>query len=157
MRRKDREITEKARIDEIIQNCHCCRIGFNDDGKIYIVPLSFGIAEKAGKRIFYFHSAKEGRKLELIRRSPYVGFEMDTGYELIRSASACSFSAKYQSVIGNGEIFIVDNETEKRMALQKIVNHSAGQEEPWEFDRAMTDAVCVLKLVVDTLSCKEHK
>ena len=42
MRRKDREITDEAKIDEIILNCNCCRLGFNDGGKVYIVPLSFG-------------------------------------------------------------------------------------------------------------------
>ena len=39
MRRKDREITDEAKIDEIISRCNCCRIGFNDSGEVYIVPL----------------------------------------------------------------------------------------------------------------------
>ena len=42
MRRKDREVTDEARIDEIISRCNCCRIGFNDSGEVYIVPLNFG-------------------------------------------------------------------------------------------------------------------
>ena len=37
MRRKDRKVVE-SRFKEIILACHCCRLGFNDDGKIYIVP-----------------------------------------------------------------------------------------------------------------------
>ena len=42
MRRKDREVTDRGMIHEIIDRCMCCRIGFNDEGQVYIVPLSFG-------------------------------------------------------------------------------------------------------------------
>lgn len=31
MRRKEREIIYNKRIDEIICNCNCCRIGFYDE------------------------------------------------------------------------------------------------------------------------------
>ncbi len=60
MRRKDREIIENSKIKEIISNCDCCRLGLNDNGKIYIVPLNFGFIEENGKYTFYFHGAKEG-------------------------------------------------------------------------------------------------
>ena len=46
MRRKDREITDEAKIDEIISRCNCCRIGFNDSGEVYIVPLNFGYVSR---------------------------------------------------------------------------------------------------------------
>ena len=47
MRRKDREVTDPERIDAIIA-LHCCRLGFYDNGEIYIVPLDFGYDEKRG-------------------------------------------------------------------------------------------------------------
>ena len=77
MRRTDREITDAEKITQIIQTCHCCRLGFCDNGAVYIVPLNFGYAEENGKRVFYFHSAKSGRKLDLIAGTPSVGFELD--------------------------------------------------------------------------------
>lgn len=82
MRRKDREVTDEARIDEIISRCNCCRIGFNDSGEVYIVPLNFGYVKQDGRRTFYFHSAKDGRKIDLVKDGYEVGFEMDCGYEL---------------------------------------------------------------------------
>ena len=39
MRRNDREVTDIAKISDIISKCHCCRLGFYDAGKVYIVPL----------------------------------------------------------------------------------------------------------------------
>ena len=51
MRRKDREITDPGKIREIIAACDCCRLGFCDGGRAYIVPLDFGFVERypAGK------------------------------------------------------------------------------------------------------------
>ena len=83
MRRKDREVTDPQRIEEIISACHCCRLGFCDGGKPYIVPLNFGFFRREdGGYTFYFHSAREGRKLDLIRQTGWAGFELDTGYQI---------------------------------------------------------------------------
>lgn len=69
MRRKDREITDSLRIADIINRCTCCRIGFYDDGEIYVVPLNFGYEVKDDSYVFYFHGAKEGRKIDLTKRT----------------------------------------------------------------------------------------
>lgn len=42
MRRKDREITDKERIYQIIAGCDCCRAGIFHRKSAYIVPLNFG-------------------------------------------------------------------------------------------------------------------
>ena len=83
MRRKDREITDRKKIDDMIRSCHCCRLGFCDEGTAYIVPLNFGYVSEEEKQVFYFHGAKEGRKLELIRKYHRAGFELDTAYQLL--------------------------------------------------------------------------
>ena len=80
MRRKDREVTDPGRIADVISRCACCRIGFCDGGEVYIVPLNFGYEIKDNACTFYFHGAKEGRKIDLIHKNPKVGFEMDTGH-----------------------------------------------------------------------------
>ena len=104
MRRTDREITDAEKITQIIQTCHCCRLGFCDNGAVYIVPLNFGYAEENGKRVFYFHSAKSGRKLDLIAGAPSVGFELDVNYALVEGEEACRHTARFQSVIGTGRV-----------------------------------------------------
>ena len=155
MRRKDREVTDREKIDEIISNCHCCRLGFYDDGEVYIVPLNFGYAEKDGKRTFYFHGAKEGRKIDLISKTHAAGFELDTNYELHKGDTACRYSARFMSVIGTGRVEFVEERTEKEAALQAIMLHNTGREY-WDFSDAMLDSVCVFKLEVKMISCKEH-
>lgn len=155
MKRKDREITDPERINQILADCHCCRLGFHDNGNVYIVPLSFGLAEENGNRIFYFHSAKEGRKIDLIQSSPSVGFELDTGYQLHEAEIACGYSARFQSVIGTGTVSLVEHKEDKLFALSKIMQHIT-EKTDWQFSEDMLDAVCVFRLSVDTLSAKEH-
>lgn len=155
MRRKDREITDSAKIREIISACSCCRLGFADGDSVYIVPLSFGYSEDDGKRTFYFHGADEGRKIELISKNPCAGFELDTNYKLNESTKACGYSARFQSVVGSGNVSFVENPNEKRKALLSIMYQNTGKEE-WEFSEEMFEAVCIFKLEVTELSCKEH-
>lgn len=155
MRRKDREVTDEKRISEIISNCYCCRLGFQDEGEVYIVPLNFGYVEKNGKRTFYFHGAKKGRKIDLIAKTYTVGFELDTDYKLHEEDTACQYSARFLSVIGTGHIEFIEDRTEKEVALQTIMLHNTGKGQ-WDFSDAMLNAVCVFKLEVKEISCKAH-
>ncbi len=153
MRRKDREVKDIDKINMIIKNAHCCRVGFYDDGDIYIVPLNFGYDEK--NRIFYFHSAKEGRKIALMSKCHEVGFELDINYQLVEGNTACQYSAHFQSIIGNGRISIVENNREKEKGLKCIMEHITHKND-FDFNELMFNSVCVFKLEVNELSCKEH-
>lgn len=159
MRRKDREVTDPVIIADIISRCTCCRIGFNDDGEVYIIPLSFGYTIKDDTYTFYFHGAKAGKKTELIRNAPKVGFEMDTANEVYSSTDselACSYTTSFQSIIGNGVMSMVTGAEEKKLGLSLLMEHNAGKRE-WKFDDKMINGVAVFKLEVTKLSCKVHQ
>ncbi len=156
MRRKDREVTDFMKIENIISRCTCCRIGFYDDGEVYIVPLNFGYEAKGDTYTFYFHGAQEGRKIDLIQNNPVVGFEMDTNYALNEADIACGYSARFQSVIGTGVVSIVSEINEKRRGLSLLMEHNTGKRN-WDFNENMFNAVTVFKLEVTKMSCKEHE
>lgn len=112
MRRAERAVTDREKILQILDACHCCRVGFSDPDGAYIVPLSFAFVPGTPDR-FYFHGAKEGRKAALIAARPKVGFELDCSYALVGGTSGCSYSCRYQSVIGTGRIGEVTDMEEK--------------------------------------------
>ena len=122
MRRKDREVSDKEKIRRIISECYCCRLGFNDNGEIYIIPLNFGFDFKDERLTFYFHGAKEGRKIDLIKKTTSVGFELDTNYRLEKGNIACEYTAGFQSIIGTGEICLIEEKEEKKPFTRHIVN-----------------------------------
>lgn len=156
MRRSDREILDDNRIDEIIRGCHCCRLGFADEGECYIVPMSFGFERQDGARIFYFHSAREGRKIDLARKLGQVGFELDRGAHLRLGTHACNATTSFESVIGTGSIVIVEDAAEKLHALSAIMAQASGRSD-WEFPEGAEKMVTVLKLTVAELKCKVHE
>ena len=73
MRRNEREITDPKIIEEIIHQATICRIALYDADYPYIVPLNYGYESGA----LYFHSAKEGKKIDLIRKNSRVCFEIE--------------------------------------------------------------------------------
>lgn len=156
MRRKDREITDPAIIRETVEACQCCRLGLCDRGRAYIVPLSFGYTvDGQGQYTFYFHGAKEGRKIDLMKRDPWAGFEMDTGYRIQEAEKACGWTAAFRSIIGGGEITFLESPEDKRFGLQRIMEHLSGRAD-WDFPDKAVESACVYRLTVRELSCKEH-
>lgn len=84
MRRKDREITDICAILELVSECKVCRLAMTDGGIPYIVPLNYGYEYADGALTFYFHSAKEGRKLEILKKNPAVCLELDGRASLLK-------------------------------------------------------------------------
>ena len=153
MRRSDREITDVKLIEAFIAKEQIMRIAFYDNGEIYIVPVNYGYTNDSGQFTFYFHGAKAGRKYELSKESPNIGFEIDGNYELLEADIACDFSAKFQSVVGTGKISIVEDREEKLKGLNFLMRQTSGNAE-WQYSEEMMNAVAVYKVDVNKISCK---
>ena len=155
MRRKEREIVDAEKIEAIVKSSHCCRLGFNDDGEVCIVPLNFGYTIIDEQYIFYFHGAKQGRKMDIIKVNPNVGFELDANYQLTTADTAYAHSARFQSIIGTGTISLIEDDDAKKNALLQIMKQSTGKYD-WELPDKMIKATGVFQMVVKKMSAKEH-
>ncbi|MBU5434901.1 pyridoxamine 5'-phosphate oxidase family protein [Pseudoflavonifractor sp. MSJ-37] len=158
MRRKDRAMTDPAELRETILACDCCRLGLWDEdmGEVYLVPMNFGYEEAGDARTFYFHSAREGRKVDLLRRTGKAGFELDCGHDLVTAAEACVHSMKYRSVIGSGRVEFLEVPEEKRHALAQIMAHHTGKSD-WTFPAEAMAQLCVFRLTVEHISGKANR
>lgn len=146
MRRKDREISDLGEMESIIQRADICRLAFCDRGIPYVVPLCFGYRRGA----IYVHSAKEGRKLDMLRNNRLVCFEMDIDQELIRSIDRCSM--RYRSVIGSGLASIVVEQDEKDEALDLIMRHY--RQEPFIYSIETLVSMVIIKVEIEELTGK---
>lgn len=153
MRRNDREITDELEIENYISEEKILRVGFFDNGEVYIVPVNYGYTLDDGKYTFFFHGAMAGRKYELSKASPSVGFEIDGGYELIAAEDACGHSAKYRSVIGNGVLSLISEKNEKLKALECIMKQASGKAE-WDYSDEILNKTAFFRLDVKKMSCK---
>ena len=146
MRRNDREVTDISQIKRILDGCKTCHVAMVDNGSPYVVPLSYGYRVLNGGVIeLYFHSALEGRKLDVLRRNNKVCFEMAYEGEPVRSETPCSSGYFFASVIGFGEVSFLEDSAEKREALSIMFKHQADKEV--EFTAEQANNVCVFKVV----------
>ena len=153
MRRKEREITEIDEIEEIIVRCDVCRIALTDENTPYIVTMNFGYSGGVQKKLF-FHSAGEGRKIDIIRKNNHVCFEMDTDHDLLSGREACDFSMKYSSVVGWGDIFIISDDKERREGLDSIMKHYSNRKE-FKYKQDVFNRTTILKLEIKTMTGKK--
>ncbi len=152
MRRKDRELTDPAAIRRILDESRVCRLGLVDDGVPYVVPLNFGYDWNGGAPVFYFHSAREGRKIDLLRRGGAVCVEIDRELGLVGADSPCEYGFSYESVIGEGTARFLPDAAEKAAALTRIMLHQTGK--LYAFTEDMTQSVEVFAVTVEKLSGK---
>ena len=113
-----------------MKGCDICRLALNDkDGAPYIIPLNFGIDTDGDRIRLYFHSAKEGHKLDLIRRDSRGAFEMDCSHQLqyFEDKGYCTYA--YESVTGKGTVSIIEDDgseesyNERVKALELLMDH----------------------------------
>ncbi|GGC84633.1 pyridoxamine 5'-phosphate oxidase family protein [Enterococcus wangshanyuanii] len=123
MRRKEFEVTEKDRFDEILAEAHVVRLAFFDQEFPYIVPVNFGYEWQEERLFLYVHGARQGKKLSLLKENPKIGFEMDCRHKLITADEASKYTYHYRSIIGQGVATILTDLERKRHALLKLMEH----------------------------------
>ena len=151
MRRTEREITDQAELEAILLRARICSLGLNDDGKAYVVPLNYGY--EAG--CLYIHSAREGRKIDLLRKDNRVAFAIYTGEEVMEAEKNCGWGMKYRSVMGVGRASLLNGQEEKEKALGIIMRQHGSSSK--EFDPAQVEKVVVIKVKIDSMTGKKAR
>lgn len=151
MRREEREIKDRKTLESIIMRAEVCRLALSGSEYPYVVPLNFGFRDNC----LYFHSAREGRKIDMIRENGNACFELDVDTELIEGEKACDWGMRYQSVIGFGKAILVDDHDMKREALSIIMEHYSGGS--LEFHPKLIDSVIIIKLPIESMTGKGHR
>lgn len=151
MRRKDKEITDRDRINSIITKAQVCRLALCKGDTPYIIPVSFGYDQKA----LYFHtSAENGMKNDYIQANNHVCFEMEHGVQVLENEkSPCGWSFSFQSVVGFGRIIETADTKEKQKALHHIMNQYSDKH--WDFSGIPLTKVRVWKIEIESLTGKQ--
>ncbi len=148
MRIKEREIKDKDEMEKILKKSRVCRIGLVDQDKPYIIPMNFGYKQGT----IYLHCAKEGRKIELIKKNPNVCFEVDELVRLKKAKLACDWGAEYQSIICTGRAVFLEDPGEKKEGLDVIMSQYSQKE--FEYSNKMLDKTVVIKIAIDQMTGK---
>ena len=150
MRKKEREIKDKTLMESILERATVCRVGLSENNVPYIVPVNFGYRDNC----LYFHSAKEGKKIDMIRGNNKVCFEIDIDSEVVKGENACRWTMKYYSIIGFGRAFFVEGFEEKRKALDIVMEHYAGKSS-FEYSEEAVDKAAIIKVEIESMTGKK--
>ena len=153
MRMNEREVTDKNEIFDILSRCNTLRIGIQGDGCPYIVPITPAVEMEEGKAAVYFHCAKEGRKIELLRANPNVCIEGD--FFIKTEKIAHGITTRYESVIGFGRCEFLEDEGEIVWALRLLVEQYGYPNYPLEECKSLS-RVLVGKIVLDEITGKRN-
>ena len=152
MRRKDKEIQDQALISRIIKSCQVCRLGLAKDNIPYVIPVSFGYDGD----VIYFHTAKEGKKIDYIAANHAVCFEFEHGVHIVPDeGNPCEWTFSFQSVVGNGKVHELVTRREKIKGLDQIMAQYSDRK--WVFDAKMLNNIRVWKITIETIAGKQSK
>lgn len=153
MRRQDKEISDFSKQVSILEKCSVLHLAITDEIRPYIVPVNFGMAVNDEKVTLYFHCAKAGTKVELLKKHADVSFEADYEYEIKKADIACGWTSKYESVIGHGIATPIIDDEEKKYGLDRIMEKYGFEGKP-EYVEASLERVHVYKIEVMALTGK---
>lgn len=149
MRRFQQALSKEA-VDEILErNTSGTLALFGDDGYPYAVPLSYIYMN--GK--LYFHSAKEGHKIDAVKNYEKASFCVIDQDQVVSE----KYTTYYRSVIAFGKVRLVESKDEMcRIAAALAMKYSSEYEAgiPKEID-AFIDRMAIIELTIDHATGKE--
>lgn len=134
MRRKDREMSSEFGLEIVDNSSYGIVSMIDEDNEPYGIPLSIA---RDGNTL-YFHSARDGKKVNVFERNPKVSIafvgrvEVPESYtkdeldEIIKEPSQVSvlisnvFTTEFESTIVTGIVKKIDDESEKIKAMRII-------------------------------------
>ncbi len=153
MRRAKKEIQDRTILIGLLETCHVGRLGtVGKDGYPLVKPLNFSYDD--GK--IYFHSAREGEKIDDIKRDNRTCFEVDLPIALVKSKGVpCKAEYLYRSVIAKGRAHIVDDPAERLAALRGLMEKYQPEGGYGEFPEEKTAITGIVRIDIEEMTGKE--
>lgn len=150
MRRNDRQLTQEEAVKILKKGEYGVLAVFGDEGYPYAVPLSYAYENGA----IYFHSAREGHKIDGVRSHSKVSFSVVGDTELLPG----KFSTRFESVIAFGQAVELEGE-EKLVALMALIRKYSPDflEKGEKYANHSGNDTVVVKISIDHLTGKARR
>ena len=149
--RRRRQALSPQEIEEILaRGTHGVLALAGDEDYPYAVPISY---VQQGNTL-YFHCAKSGHKLDLIRQNPKASFCVIDQDQIVPK----KYTTFFRSVIVFGTMEIMEDDHEKREAIELLAKKYAPNdlsENREQFIKKDWIPLCMLKMAIDHVTGKE--
>ncbi len=120
VRRQDRAVTDETWIRAFLDHAPYGVLAYSYDGQPYVNTNLFLYDEQA--HAIYLHTARIGRTRATLEGSGQVCFSVSAMGRLLPAEEALEFSVEFAGVTVFGVAAVVDDESEKKDALQRLLD-----------------------------------
>lgn len=151
VRRQDR-LLQKDRALQLLRECEFGFLAMSDNDKGYGIPINY---VWDGDDNIYFHSAMQGRKIDILRKSPQVSFAI-VGNTLLYPSK---FTTAYESVIIQAEASVDISEKEKKHGVNLFLEKYApnDKEQGKAYIQNSLSRTAIVKLHIVSISGKTKR
>lgn len=150
MRRKKQKLS-KEECDRILYNGTSGVLALHgDNGYPYAVPVSYVYN---GEKLL-FHSAKNGHKIDAILKNAAASFCVIDQEQIVPE----EYTTYFRSIIAFGRIRILEDDTEKRSAIEKLAVKYAPDDTAENRDKAIErewKPLCMMEMEIEHLTGKQ--
>ncbi len=142
---------DRREIKEIIDRCEACFISMVDpNGLPYVLPFNFAYDGS----FIYLHSAKTGRKIDILNANPNVCVAFSSDHKLYfrHQTVACSYGMDYRSVLAFGKVEFINDHNEKERVLNLIMEKYTGK--TFSYNKPAIDNVEVFRVAIRKIEGK---
>lgn len=150
MRRDEREITDLAEIDAILTQERVMHIALSCDDVPFLLPV-FYVWDGSS---IYFHSARAGSKIEIMKKNRAICFAISQFGGVVEDPLACNYEARHRTVIGLGKTYFVQDDAEKITMLHRLMARFSRKS--FTFPAANLTATQVIRIDITSMKGKQH-
>ncbi len=144
------EIVSRKEIEAILTATEVGRLGLQDDGMPYIIPMNFGFRENC----LYFHSAPKGHKIDLLKKDSRISFQCETEARRVRDEESGKWLMETRSVSAGGRARFIEDPGEKREAMMLIMSRYSGGME-FEYSDEALENLTLIRMSIDTIQARK--
>ncbi len=119
------------------------------DGPPHLVSMNYGHHDGC----IYLHSGLSGSKVTAWTATPQVSFTVVSNTELVTGATACRWSMRFRSLVGQGRIERVTDPAECLLGLDALMRHYGSEVNT--YDSRVMEQTAIWRLTVEQISVRE--
>lgn len=150
MHKADRQLSQAETLEILKKGDHGTLSVNGDDGYPYATPVNYILVEDK----LYIHSAPYGYKIECLQKSAKCCFSAIVSARIIPS----KITAAFESVVMTGDVVFVEDQAEKRAALEAFVTqkHPGYEEVGFQMIDKMIGKTALLRIDPQSMTGKAY-
>lgn len=151
MRRRAKHMNDPESIRAVLREVDVIHLGMSDGTWPYVTPVNFVLEEDR----LYIHSARKGRKMEILSANPRVCFQAESRTALSEPADmddACQYGMRFLSVMGFGTAAIHTDRPTLEHGLHALMARYSSRQ--FTFPEAILDKTAMIVVSIEVMTGK---